>query len=511
VTLLTRSLIKNATILFGSQALTSLLSLATVLLTPALLGDVGLGRLAFAQSIGYLLITVTVLGMNPYITREVARDRSRLPELLWASLLLRAPLCFVSAAVAVGLLIARGTSGKEITLVVVCALVSLATVCNGVLNASLQGLERMARKSLAVIVNNAIVLGLGIPLAFLTHSPLAFAWALVAGAVADLAMNAHFFWRRGLSYRRPSRGAYLALVRGAAPFLAMALSFEVLSQLDTIMLGLLAPAATVGWYAAAARLAPIVLMIPIVLSGALLPAAARAYRRDPEGAGAATRKVLELTLLLAVPMAAGLAVIAPRLFHFLHYPQVFSHSGPVLMLMAPGWAVTAATIVISASFLAAGLEGWLARIGIGQLVLSVILFAVLIPMTERSFGNGAIGAAAGVVAAEVVNLAVVLLLAPRTLLVGIPAYFGKVLLATAAMAGSAVLTSTTHVLLEVAAGAAAYAAIAMLLCLVRPRSLGGLVKLAASAVRSDTDQSEEGKVAAAELAAIQPIQPVAGA
>jgi len=175
VTTLTRSLIKNATILFGSQMLTSLLSLATVLLIPAFLGDVGLGRLAFAQSIGFLLITVTVLGMNPYITREVARDRSRLPELLWASLLLRAPLCFVSAAVAVGLLVARGTSSKEVVLVVVCSLVSLSTVCNGVLNASLQGLERMARKSFAVIADNATVLVLGVPLAFVTHSPLAFA------------------------------------------------------------------------------------------------------------------------------------------------------------------------------------------------------------------------------------------------------------------------------------------------------------------------------------------------
>jgi O-antigen/teichoic acid export membrane protein len=505
VTTLTRSLIKNATILFGSQMLTSLLSLATVLLTPALLGDIGLGRLAFAQSIGFLLITVTVLGMNPYITREVARDRSRLPELLWASLLLRAPLCFVSAAVAVGLLFARGTSNKELVLVVVCALVSLATVCNGVLNASLQGLERMARKSFAVIADNATVLILGVPLAAITHSPLAFAWALVAGALVDLVMNAHYFWKHGLNYRRPSRGAYLALVKGAAPFLAMALSFEVLTQLDTVMLGLLAPPATVGWYAAAARLAPIVLMIPIVLAGALLPAAARAYRHDPEGAGRATRKVLELTLLLAVPMAGGLTVIAPRLFHFLHYPSVFSHSGPVLMLMAPGWAITAVIIVISSSFLAAGLEGWLAKIGISQLVLSSILFAVLIPMTQGLLGNGAIGAAAGVLASEVVNLAVFCFLAPRTLFSGIPAYLGKVLAATAAMIAAALLTSDTHVLIQVAAGAAAYTATVALLGLISLGSVRGLVKLASTAVRSDTDQSEEGKVAAAELAAIQPV------
>jgi O-antigen/teichoic acid export membrane protein len=502
---LTRSLVKNATILFGSQVLTSLLSLATVLLTPVFLGDVGLGRLAFAQSIGFLLITLTVLGMNPYITREVARDRSRLPELLWASLLLRAPLCFLATAMAVGLLVARGTSSKEIVLVIVCALVSLATVCNGVLNASLQGLERMARKSFAVIADNVTVLVVGVPLAAITHSPLAFAWALVAGAVVDLTMNAHYFWRHGLNYRRPSGGAYLALVKGAAPFLAMALSFEVLSQLDTVMLGLLAPAAAVGWYAAAARLAPIVLMIPIVLAGALLPAAARAYHHDPEGAGRATRKVLELTLLLAVPMAGGLTVIAPRLFHFLHYPPVFSHSGPVLMLMAPGWAITAVTIVIGSSFLAAGLEGRLARIGIGQLIVSTILFAVLIPMSQRSLGNGAIGAAAGVLIAEVANMAVFCLLAPRTLLSGVPVYLGKVLVGTAAMAAGALLTSNTHVLIEVAAGTLAYTAAVLLLGLASPRSVGGLVRLAASAVRSDTDQSEEGKVAAAELAAIQPV------
>ena len=502
---LTRSLVKNATILFGSQLLTSFLSLAAVLLTPAFLGDIGLGRLAFAQSIGFLLITVTVLGMNPYITREVARDRTRLPELLWASLYLRAPLCLLASGVAVGLLMARGTSQKEVTLVIVCSLVSLSTVCNGVLNASLQGLERMARKSFAVIADNTIVLLFGVPLAAITHSPLAFAWALVAGALVDLLFNAHYFWRHGLAYRRPSRGAYLALMKGAAPFLAMALSFEVVSQLDTVVLGLLAPPAAVGWYAAAARLAPIVLMIPIVLSGALLPAATRAFRRDPEGAGRATRRVLELTLLLTVPMAAGLTVIAPRLFHFLHYPAVFSHSSPVLMLMAPGWAVTAVMIVICSSFLAAGLEGWLARIGIGQLVLSTVLFVVLIPATQARLGNGAIGAAAGVLASEVISLVVVGLLAQRVILAGTGIYLVRVLVATAAMVAAALLASQTHVLIEVAVGALAYAAVATALGLISLNGLPGLIRLAAAAVRSDGDQSEEAKVAAAELAAIQPV------
>jgi len=61
------------------------------------------------------------------------------------------------------------------------------------------------------------------------------------------------------------------------------------------------------------------------------------------------------------------------------------------------------------------------------------------------------------------------------------------------------------VLIQVAAGAAAYTASAALLGLISLGSVRGLVKLASSAVRSDTDQSEEGKVAAAELAAIQPV------
>jgi O-antigen/teichoic acid export membrane protein len=397
---LARSLARNVVILLTSQVLTSLFGLVIVLVMPILLGEVGLGRFAFALSVCTILATLMTLGTSFHIVRDIAADHGRLPEVIASNISLRGIMWVVVGAAGLPFLLLRDVPRDEVILFVVLYVATLGTILNSVLSGALFGLERMGRTSVAAVADSVVELAMGLPLLILLHSPAAFAVAVLGGRMVNLAINAGSIRSLHLRFRRPTLRAYRALAVGGAPFLALAASQGIYSQVDTVMTGLLADAATVGWFAAAARLCPAVMLVPVVMIGALFPAMSRLMPVDPAAAGAALRRMLDLVVLLVLPMAVGLAAIAPRLFVFLGYPVAFQHSVPILMIMSAGCAVSAVGLVLAYAVVVAGrMAGWLCA-NLALLPILVMTNVILIPVAKGLWSNGGVGAAAATVVAE---------------------------------------------------------------------------------------------------------------
>jgi O-antigen/teichoic acid export membrane protein len=276
-----RPLVQHVAVLLSSQLITSLLGFLTVLLLPVYLGDAGLGELAFAQSVCTVLGAVAVAGTNLYIAREVAANKERLPQLVAAGLVTRAPIWAV-LGLAIWIYVSlRGTSHQALLVLAVLFAVTLVNILNGVLAAALQGLEQMRWRSTSAVATSVIVLAAGLPLLLVTRSPIWFCVALLGGAAAGLAINAVYFARQRLPLRLPGRTAYIDLAIGAAPFLALAVSQGLYSQIDTVFMGLMTQEAAVGWFAAAARLSTAILLVPVVMTSALLPVLTRLGTSQP--------------------------------------------------------------------------------------------------------------------------------------------------------------------------------------------------------------------------------------
>ncbi len=447
-----RSLTRHVTVLLTSQVASSLLSLALLLLMPIYLGDVGRGRFAFAQSIGSVIATLTTLGLGVYIVREVAADRRRLPELVWASLLVRTPIWLLVTAVVL-VLLARRLPFQAFGVVVAIAVVTLLNVWSDVFDAALRGLERMQRRSVALVTNSAVYLVLGLPILVWTRSPLALCAALFVGSSIALLINVSYFRGGRLPFSRPDVASYRSLALSAAPFLAMYAAQGLFSQLDTVLLGLLTNEATVGWYAVANALAISIMIVPSVMFSAALPVLAR-IASDREAMAATARRLLDLTLLVSLPLAVGLAVIAPRVFVFLHYPPIFSRSVPILVVQSATVAVSAVVTLFNTLIIGLGRERVWAYAVVGSLGLFLFLNAVLIPVGQVLGGNGGVGAAV----ANLLGEAIMLIVAIRLLPSGIPnlgnlSYALRVLLACLAMGlGAAVLAPLPLPLTVVLAG-----------------------------------------------------------
>jgi O-antigen/teichoic acid export membrane protein len=482
---LARSLARNVAILLASQVLTSLLGMVTVLLLPIFLGDVGLGRYAFATSLCGVLGALIVLGTNTYIVREVAADHDRLPDLVGTSLGLRAPLWVVTGAVTFPLLALRGMPREALATVAVLYAVTLASVLNGSLASALQGLERMGRKSVAAVAGSAVVLAVGLPVLILTRSPAGFGAAMAAGAAVELGINAAALRTLRRRLPRPRLRGVVALSVGAAPFMTLAVSQGVYSQIDIVMTTVLAGEAAAGWLAAATRLSTVVMLVPVVMAGALLPAMARLLPGDVEAAGAALRRILDVVVLLVLPATLGLAAIAPRLFGFLRYPPAFSGSVPILVVLCVCWAVTAVAIVLGSAALSAGRQRQWAIGNAVLVVLLLVLNAALIPLARALWSNGGVGAALANLLGEVAITAFAMWLLPAGLLRRESAgQAARALLASLVMAALVLAASDLPLPLVIPGGAVVYVAASLALGTLRPgdvRLLSGLLRRRADA------------------------------
>ncbi len=496
-----RGLARNVAILLGSQVVTSSLSLVIVLLLPHYLGDVGLGRLAFAQAVCAVLGAATVLGTNLYIVREVAADRSRVPHLLVTGLITRAPVWLLASLLAIALLSARHVPAATLWVVAALTVVTLVNVSNGVLSSVLQGAENMGWKSVAAIADTLVVLLVGVPALVLTRNPLVFCAALLAGAITDLTVNSLYFRNHLGSARLPRRSSLLAFGVGALPFLGLALAQGVYGQIDTLTLGLLTTESVVGWFAAANRLSTVVVLVPVVLTAALFPVLSRLVPGDEGLGGQVLRKMLDITALVAFPISAGLAVVASRLFVFLDYPAVFEHSIPILVVLSASWSVTAIVMVLGSAVLAGKRRNaW----AIGTVAIAPVFLALnlgLIPIATRLFGNGGIGAAAANLLGEsaMVVLAIVLLPA-GTLHLRNLGYAARVVTACLVMVAAVASRPTLHLPQAIPLGVAVYTGVSMLLRTLAPAEIRLGLALVRGTATGNTGQlpAEPGTSSAAE-------------
>jgi O-antigen/teichoic acid export membrane protein len=163
-------------------------------------------------------------------------------------------------------------------------------------------------------------------------------------------------------------------------------------------------------------------------------------------------------------MSLGIMLLAGPLIELLRYPSAFQHSIPVIMLLAPGFPIVAADMIIGTVLNSLDRQRQWAVAGVAAAVLNPLLNLVLIPICQSRFGNGAIGAAAATTATEGLLMAAGIYLLPRAVF-DLPTVLriGRCLAAAIAMVAVVLPLRALPLPVPVAAGAATYLAAALLL------------------------------------------------
>jgi len=431
---------RNVLATLGTQILSWGLTFAVTLFLPRYVGDVGLGKLAFAASFVTVLSVVVPLGTSTLLVKEIARDGARTGELLLAALLLRLPLAVLMTGAAIGLVALLGYPPQTRLLVTVAALGMVVYTVNDALGAALQGQENMPRQSVGLLADKFLASGLTIFL-ILRHAPL---WAIASVGIwtglVSLLVNASAFRPLLPTLRLPDLGTVKNVARAGLPFLGYTVFQTLYGQTDPIVLSLVSNDATVGWYAAAFRLVGAAFFFPTALTLALLPTLSRLHGESQAQFRQLARRMLGLVMACALPVALTLILLPDALIALLHYPPSFAHAVPVLRVGGVGVLLWFAGNALGTLIFASDGQGRMFQTSVVATLLGIPSCFLYAYLGHRFLHNGAVGAIGSDVLLEAFLLwAYVRLLPKDTLGAAAWADVGRCVLAAVPMAAVIVL------------------------------------------------------------------------
>jgi O-antigen/teichoic acid export membrane protein len=458
------SVARGSIALLSTQPLTWAATLLTTAIVPHYLGAEGLGELTVLVTITALATIPLGLGIPDYLIRRLAQEPQTMRAVVGTSLVIQMPMAVLGALVllVLGPLFAPSADPRLLYILLIGVLVAPA---QNMLLTVLKGRER--HRGYAWFNAAAVVSGqlLGAAALWAGAGLLVYAAITVVSALVATAIGWKLSGVRPLlpSFDRSLLADIRAFVKGGFPFLTSNMVWNVMSGVDRVILGMFVAGAEIGWYAAAFRIYAIPVLIPTLVITPLFPALSRNVH-DPDAIRSAIGKTLRITLLLIVPMTAGIIVVAPAVPGLLHWPADFVNAVPMMTVLSLQLPVMAVDMVLGILLMAIGRQMQWVTVGVIAAAMKILSNLVAIPFFEANFGSGAIGASYVTLATELVMFAGAVVLVPKNL-VSSALLFDAARIAAAGVAtvvvGMALLP--VSLILAIVGGAVAYAAVAVLL------------------------------------------------
>ena len=384
---------RNVATTVATQIVSWALTFLVTYYLPGYIKADGNGKLATATTFVALFSVVASLGVSPVLIKEIARNRSRLSELLVIALFLRLPVALGLFGMAQ--LTALLTGYSELIRIMIClsSFGLIMAAVNDAFGATLQGTENLSRQNAIMLAEKALNTTLVLCFIFL-RLPL-WIFALV-GPLSNLISFAAYLWTfKGIwrELRFPAWRELKWLASAGWPFLGWSIFQTLYGMTDTLVLSKVTNDATVGWYFSAFKLINTTLFFPMAIATALLPTLARLYTaNDTESFQRLARKMLEVVLLCGVPIAVVFAAAAGPIFKLLPYGETYDGAIPVLQVGALSCLMYYVGCVLGTLVNAIDQQKQMLGVTIRATIIGIPRCVIMAWLTQKYMGNGAIGA-----------------------------------------------------------------------------------------------------------------------
>jgi O-antigen/teichoic acid export membrane protein len=396
---------------FFSQVARAVLSLGNVLVVSRWLGPVGRGDYAFLTTIAYITSETASLSIDYAASQVAGRFPERRRAVGGTVVALAAILGVLSVAILAGLFVAFPAIGPRVgihlrvlalasipPMILATYLIRLVYVDFGIRVANIA----ILMQPLVNVVVNAVLAATG----QLTVTSAFCVW--IAGQLLGLLLLVWYLHTRLAGFGRPDVGlAREMLSFGLKSYGGRALQLGNY-RLDQWFVGALAGSRELGLYSVAVAWSEGLFILPRALAEAQRPYLIRASRDD---AGAEAASVVRFSILLTIPAAAIVIVLAPFLCTTI-FGSAFHGSIMQLRILALG-AFGIAAMKILGTALISQEKPLLEAVAIAiAFIATIVLDLVLIP------SHGGLGAAYASTISYTVGGVAVALIAARTL--GVP-------------------------------------------------------------------------------------------
>ena len=378
----------------GAQAISALINVAGVVLLGGYLAAEGYGQYAFYYALVPLVAGLSDLGVGVIITREVARDRAMGARFLGDALIVKGA---VSALLMLGvvLLAPRLLDPAPALLMILVTAAGLIDISQDVGVWLFRANDRQDLEGLVLLVGQGLWVA-GIAVCAALHLPVAYAVGASTVAFAIRAAVAAGILARVLYLPvfAFDRQRIRSLIAEGLPFGFAMFTVVLYGRVGVLMLKGLASDREVAYFNIGYMLSQPLGFISSALSVSAFPSLARRAQVGPHGVGSVLRRTLRYQLVMAMPIAVGLSLLAERVIPFLFHHGDFAAASGALRVLSLGLPLI--FLNLTSRYVLAALDAqrsYLRAIMVG-LAVNVGLSAAL------AGPFGAVGAALGLLGGE---------------------------------------------------------------------------------------------------------------
>jgi O-antigen/teichoic acid export membrane protein len=376
------------------------MSLVNVFVVPRFLGVNRLGTYATILTVVSVVSIVSSFGTSNQIVKSVARDPDSARSLVAHAVMVRLALWLPLATTAI-LIAATTENNRYITLFFAAALSSAAIgLVTSAINAALQGNQSIGRAAflgsiIAVATQVATIAAL-----IAGGGVLALGLVGLCFSCVGLAAIVPVFRSRLPGSVRWQNATLKVVIAGGLPFVAWDLALQIYGAIDYVLLAVLTDAHTVGSYAFAYRLASIPVFVGTIVTASVYASLAASAKTQTEWFKTVLTNAVRVTLVATLPMAVGLAVLAPHITQLVGGSDDFDDSIPIIAILACHIPLATMHTVLGTSLFALDRQRLVAIAGWTAALANPIVNLAAIPLSNSVWGNGAIGASVVTVATE---------------------------------------------------------------------------------------------------------------
>jgi O-antigen/teichoic acid export membrane protein len=390
---------RNVLFLLFSQVATWLVTAVLLVVGPDKLGATSYGRLGLAAAyIGFFTL-IGSLGTYPYLVKHISRDFNELSVLVNAALRLKIVLGLLLSAIAIGLSFLIGYGREERILIAIGCLGMMFLMFNEMVMGGLAGMERLARSAFWQTVQTYVGTIGAIIVVLTTKSTIMYALALVLAWLIPVVANFHRLRPMLRGPRSPRPKVWKALVVGGIPMFVLQVFNLTYSTIDVPLLEWLSTTEVVGWYTLAYRWVGMPIFITSIVVTAFLPRLSM-LASEPEPFNNMLNQAVRLVLLVNIPLAVGLALVADDLMTML-YGNKFSNSVVLIQLLCPFIPLVGLNTVVATGLIAADRHLRYLWVAGSAAILNPPIAIFVIHWAQHRYGNGAKGAAVLTVVTEI--------------------------------------------------------------------------------------------------------------
>jgi O-antigen/teichoic acid export membrane protein len=229
--------------------------------------------------------------------------------------------------------------------------------------------------------------------------------------------------RIGAYFQTPKWSEMKLILKDSLPYFLYAVFAVLYFRINAVMLSLMVPENTVGWFAVAYRFFDMLMFLPSIYTIAVFPVLSKLWNKNNSALAETTQKSLRFIILAGIPISIGVFVFSDPIIELFFGIAEFGPSSLLLKIFSAGLLLVYIDFILGTAMFASDRHRQWTIIALCAMILNPLLNYFLIPLTQANEGNGGIGAAIATLITEFFVMAMALVSLPHAMFQNVKSAF----------------------------------------------------------------------------------------